>query len=125
MMLNAEISAAQTINPNRFVATGSRQEQTVVADDERLLSACECFWGRPSSWPDEQIGCLDAQRLGKSVDYIDRSTIDTALDRTEVGPVNLSPMGKLLLRQPGGLSVLSYILGEHIPDRHARDRTAL
>jgi hypothetical protein len=34
-------------------------------------------------------------------------------------------MGKLLLRQAGSLSVLPYILGEHISDRHTRDRTAL
>jgi hypothetical protein len=34
-------------------------------------------------------------------------------------------MGKLLLRKPGSLSVFPYVLGEHISDRHTRDRTAL
>jgi hypothetical protein len=76
-------------------------------------------------WSFEQISSLSSQSLGKAVNYVNGRRVDAALDRTDVSPINRCPMGKLLLRQAGGLSVLSYILGEHIPDRHARDRTAL
>jgi hypothetical protein len=45
----------------------------------------------------EQIGGLYPQDSGKSVDHVDAGSIDTPLERADIGTVNLRSIGKLFL----------------------------
>jgi hypothetical protein len=51
----------------------------------------------------EQIGSLYTQDTGKSVDHVNAGSINTPLERADIGTVNLRSMGKLFLRQALGL----------------------
>jgi len=73
----------------------------------------------------QEIGGFDIQRSGQSVDHIDAGTIDTALQRTDIGSINVSAMSQLFLRQSPYLPVFLQIECKDLSDLHGPDMQAL
>jgi hypothetical protein len=94
-------------------------------DRSRPVSASP-LGGRPfSRGPTEQVGCLDIHGLGQFVDNVDASRVNASLQRTDVGAIDISQVGKRLLRKPFGLPLPPQIGRKNLPDLHPQQSTAL
>src|SRR5487761_1683473 len=82
---------------------------TFAQSAERL---CGCFRPRAFGRMPEQVGGLDAQHLRQPVDHVDGGAVDAALERADIGAVDIRLIGQRLLRQAARAARLAQIAGE-------------
>lgn len=73
----------------------------------------------------QEFAGFGAQLARELLDYIDGRRILAALEATHIGPIDISTVGKLLLRQPPSRTVSSQIFCQDLAQRHRAEWPSL
>ena len=111
--------------PARCGPCSTRSRACAVA---RLPLVDEYISGFPSPrgrGSDEQVCSLYLEGCRQPVDHVDARGINAALERTDVGSINLRSMRELFLRQPCCAPISPQVPRENLPNVHAWERSGL